>query len=317
MSHAASLLHRAGAVVVAHDRADLAQRCVATLRPDIPPDRIVVVVNVPELTDGAQLRALRSTAVVVSPARPQGYGANLNLGSRALPQGVDYWLLTNDDVEFPDGSLQSLLETLAADAEIGVVGPGFHDRNARATEAPVSDPSIRAFALYSARLLPLGPLWRAFAQPVRPAEEDLVTNGPEWLSGAAMLVRAAAFRHVEGFDEEFFLYYEETDFCARLRAAGWRLAHRPDVVVTHLGGESTRDRYERAFLQSRRLYYRKRVGRGRLMVLEVLLLASFVVGAIYHTVAAVARPRSARRRVELLKTLWHRRLFLLGPRVRP
>lgn len=308
---------RTGVVVVAHGRADLALRCLETLRPNLAADRMVAVVNAPELAAPGDLEALHAIAHVESPVRPQGYAANLNLGVRCLPDGTDYLLLANDDVEFDEGGLGALIEKIDASPTVGAVGPAFRDRRGGVVEPERGEPSPRAYALYSARLLPLGRLW-SLLERVTGADTPAGTataGAPAWLSGAVMLVRAAAFRSIGGFDEDFFLYYEETDFCFRLREAGWRVVYADDVSVVHLGGESTQSRYERAFLQSRRLYFEKRLGRPRFLFLQATLLTVFVVGSAYNLAAAALRPRTARRRMELVTSLWRRRLFLLGRRV--
>src|SRR3989442_810473 len=76
------LVAHMGAVVVAHGRADLALDCIRTL-PALPRERIVVVINAPDLANPYELAELRQTATVVAPDKPQGYGANLNLGARS------------------------------------------------------------------------------------------------------------------------------------------------------------------------------------------------------------------------------------------
>ena len=60
----------------------------------------------------------------------------------------------------------------------------------------------------------------------------------DWVSGASMMIRRAAFDEVGGFDERFFLYWEDADFCRRLRTGGWLTAYVPEAAVVHHGGRS-------------------------------------------------------------------------------
>jgi GT2 family glycosyltransferase len=290
---------------------------VGTLKPELQGDKIVVVVNAPELADPRGLARLGRVAHVISPPKRQGYGANLNLGVRALPSELDFFLLANDDVEFAGGCLGKLLETLDRDDELGLVGPAIQDPRGRPFPPWLRAPTARSLTLYQARLLPLGRLWSLFHQPPGSAPVVVAPGEPDVVIGAAMLVRAAAFHRLGGFDEDFFLYYEETDLCFRLREAGWGLATRSDAHVVHVGNASTEYRYWRAYLQSQRTYLIKRSGGARVLALQVGLLAIFLAGSVYHAVAAVARPGTARRRLELVKQIWNRRIFLLGRRVRP
>jgi len=80
----------------------------------------------------------------------------------------------------------------------------------------------------------------------------------DWVSGACMLVRRDAFDRVGGFDERFFLYWEDADLCRRLRGAGWRVRYQPAARVVHLVGRSSRTNASlaiRAFHRSAYLYY--------------------------------------------------------------
>jgi N-acetylglucosaminyl-diphospho-decaprenol L-rhamnosyltransferase len=61
----------------------------------------------------------------------------------------------------------------------------------------------------------------------------------DWVTGACLLVRSDAFRQIGGFDDRYFLYVEEVDFCWRLHDAGWQVLYEPRARVTHTGGVST------------------------------------------------------------------------------
>jgi N-acetylglucosaminyl-diphospho-decaprenol L-rhamnosyltransferase len=303
-----------GVVVVAHSRADLAAGCIRTLPASLPRDRAIVVINDPAATDRTEVESLRDRATVVSPVERQGFGANLNLGMSMLPADVEYVLLVNDDVEFLDDAVQTLLETLRDDARAGVVGPTLRQVNGKSPPLQPQFPTALRAAL-NMTVLPLGPAWTPLSRragliaPDDPAE--LARNG--WVIGAAMAVRARAFRDVGGFDEDFFLYYEETDFCYRLREAGWRILWRPDAAVLHLHGGSTGSAsLENLFFRSERLYFRKRLGRVRSGLLQAGLMSLFALSCLYNAACAVVHPKSIRRRSALLRERWGIRIFLRG-----
>ena len=287
-----------GAVIVAHARLDLARGCVASLRRSLDADRIVVVVNVRDTPGADELEAR-----VISPPAPQGYGANLNLGVRALPDDVELVVLANDDVVFEDESLPRLVEALERDPQLAVAGPRLV--NADGSEAtsygrfPTAADAIRELAI-----LPR-PLWkRAQRRPAEPARPDFVI-------GAAMLVRRTSFDAVAGFDEDFFLNFEETDLCFRLQRAGWCVAWCPDAVVTHLQGASiSRELNFSTFYSSLALYHAKRLGPLRWPLFELLLAALFMIGVLYSAAGAALRPRSYRRRFEEVRRRWRTRIFL-------
>ena len=61
-----------------------------------------------------------------------------------------------------------------------------------------------------------------------------------WLSGSCLLVRRSAFERIDGFDEGYFMYFEDVDLGYRFGLAGFRNVYQPDAEVTHVGGHSTR-----------------------------------------------------------------------------
>ena len=292
-------LTRCGAVVVAHARLDVARDCVDSLRRWLDADRIVVVVNVPAAVRDEELAG---AARVISPLVPQGYGANLNLGVRALPDDAEYAVLANDDVVFEDESLPRLLEALR-DPTIGIAGPQLRDADGSDATSYGRFPTV-ADAIRDAAILPR-PLWaRAQRRAPAAARSDFVV-------GAAVVVRRRSFEQIGGFDEDFFLNFEETDLCFRLRRAGFRTAWRRDAIVTHLQGSSiSREQNYETFYASLRLYYRKRPGPLRWPLFEVLLATVFATGVAYSAAGAVLRPPSFARRLEEVRRRWRGRIFL-------
>jgi GT2 family glycosyltransferase len=80
--------------------------------------------------------------------------------------------------------------------------------------------------------------------------------GRNWFTAACVLVRAAAFRNVGGFDERFFMYFEDVDLCIRLENAGWRLAGVDGAVARHVGGFTRNSEVDEIYRPSQLLYYR-------------------------------------------------------------
>ena len=119
----------------------------------------------------------------------------------------------------------------------------------------------------------------------------------DWVTGACFLVRADAFRAIGGFDDEYFLYVEEVDFCWRLRAAGWEVLYQPEARVIHTGGVSTSAHPYRAIVTHHRSLWtfvrRTTSGTDRLALpfMAVALVARCVIACSLHA----ARQRRHRR----------------------
>jgi N-acetylglucosaminyl-diphospho-decaprenol L-rhamnosyltransferase len=318
----AELANLFGGVIVAHARVDLAYRCVETILQSLPPQHVVVVVNAPdEVADRSELIALSGQVTVVSPNRPQGYGANLNLGVQSLPAHVKFVVLSNDDIEFSDVWLAQIHGHFIATRSVGAVGFALRDSAGglllSTGEFPTPlDALVRsvAFPAWVKRLLQQvdGRLQKPRRQARRAAASHKAAQTADWVVGAAMVVRREAFLQVGGFDESFFLYFEETDLCDRLWARGWVVLSATDVPAIHLGGQSTAaERYRKTFREARRHYLVKRIGYVRWVLLELLFVPSFLFAGLSLIMSIMTRPASARSRLEAFRHSWQRRVFLM------
>jgi hypothetical protein len=108
----------------------------------------------------------------------------------------------------------------------------------------------------------------------------------EAVVGACMAVRASAIRDAGSLDNDFFFYYEETEWCHRLRAHGWTVLLDPAARVTHLKGASTRGRRRGAqieMLRSRLLFYRKTMHPATALGLTLYRVARLALNTVVHT----------------------------------
>ncbi len=286
------------AVIVTHSDIGRACRCASSL--GLPADRVIVVANIPT-TPPAGLRWQ-----VVSPSAPQGYGANLNLGVTRAPPTTRWLLLLNDDVVFEPGTLDRLLAAAAADPRIGAMTPALHGEDRRPQAVAFRHPTVRSEL---AGVLG-GPdiVRRALrrAHSVHPAGAGVTHE--DWLLGAAMLVRAAAFADVGGFDERYFMYSEDTQFGLDLQRAGWRSAVLHDAWALHVGATSTADaQWREMLLASRRRYVRDNWSRLRYAGLCLLWTAAQAWNLAYVVVRAIADPSRRSERAAHARAQWRNR----------
>jgi GT2 family glycosyltransferase len=223
--------------------------------------------------------------------RNAGYAAAVNTAV-ATCAGRDV-LLLNPDVGLSDPEpVRRLGGLLDAHPEVGVAGPRLVDESGRTQPSARRFQSLAALAGTLPRLGRLGPLRRAHARYEGPSHADRATV-VDWVIGAAMLIRRAAFEDVGGWDEDYFLYIEDTDFCRRCRRAGWEVAYVPEVSLHH--------RYPRASsrpgrtLMSSRARRRHYAGLARLFASEPRLL----VGRGRVADRALAEPHVSRRQALL------------------
>ena len=207
--------------VVSHQQADLVSQLLADIAAHVRmPLKVVLTVNVPEpavrIPSGA-----RFALEVMDNSSAKGFGANHN--AAFLRCHTPFFCILNPDVRLQEDPFPRLVATLQASPDIGLVAPLIRDASGRieATSRRFPTPSIIL------RKALLGP----------PAKADYAIGSglvsPDWVGGMFMLVHSTAFNAVGGFDQRYFMYYEDVDLCARLRLAGYRIVLDPGVQAVH------------------------------------------------------------------------------------
>jgi hypothetical protein len=198
--------------------------CLDALRESTYPHLTVIVVDNGSSDDSvARIRFAHPDILVLESEKNLGFAGGNNIGIRyALAHRADYvWLLNNDTRPAPD-ALSTLVAKLLTDQGIGAVASICYYADAPST--------VEAWA--GARVN----LWLGYGRNSTQPQRD------DWfhaLNGASMLVARAAIEDAGLLDEGFFLYWEDTEFCLRLRKKGWRLAAAADSRVLHKVNAST------------------------------------------------------------------------------
>lgn len=212
-----------------------------------------------------------------------GFGRACNLGARRA--GGDFLLFLNPDAALYAGTLPRALAFMRepANARVGICGVQLLDEGGQVARSCSRLPSVSNLMAHASgldRVFPgLGPFM---------AEWDHAdTREVEQVIGAFFLVRRELFEALQGFDERFFVYYEEVDFSCRARRAGWRSVYLADAQAFHAGHGTTHQ------VKARRLFY---LLRSRLLYVArhfpalgagVAMLATLLVEPIARTVSAV------------------------------
>lgn len=232
---------RVAVVIVTFNSADVISDCLASLPRGfigVPQFRVIVADNASSDRTLELVRAAQVPVEVVQTGRNAGYSAAINAGVSRL--GADEWLLVlNPDVRLGEGCVAALLDA-AVRSGSGLVGPSLWntlpDGSRTRQWSQRRDPALRhAFAEgvlgggLSGRL-GLGEVVTSTAAYDRDTDVD-------WLTGAAVLISPQCRAAVGTWDESFFLYSEETDYCQRVRAAGFAVSYVHDATAWHLGGE--------------------------------------------------------------------------------
>jgi N-acetylglucosaminyl-diphospho-decaprenol L-rhamnosyltransferase len=181
---------------------------------------VIITINVPESRFGSLIRPFPIR--IIENVSPKGFGANHN-AAFAAAKGR-YFAVINPDIRAQNLNLEPMLELFQRDA-VGAVGPavrssrGTYDDSAR--RFPTTLSLLRRASLRQRELdyrLPL--------DAGQPFDVD-------WLAGMFIVFRREAFAAIGGFDERFYLYYEDVDICRRLHLRGWSIVLQPAAVVIH------------------------------------------------------------------------------------
>jgi GT2 family glycosyltransferase len=225
--------------------ADL-ERCLASLTsaPPAASHEIIVVDNAS--TDDSVEVARAAGARIIRAGGNLGFARASNLGIRAS-RGVNL-LLLNSDTVVPANAIDRLIRALERSPDVAVVGPRLVDANGR--------PEL-SFGPMIGPLNELRQKWRARGNLERRTRRS---QYPDWVSGACLIVRRADADAVHLLDERYFMYAEDVDFCAAIRARGRRVLFLPDVEVVHLRGRSAAGApaaTARAYRRSQLAFYEK------------------------------------------------------------
>jgi GT2 family glycosyltransferase len=177
------------------------------------------------------------------------------------------------------GALGVMVGYLDAHPEVGAVGPQLRYPDGSVQPSRRRFPTVATLFLESTllqRWFPRNAVLDRFYVADRP---DDMEQEVDWLVGAALMARREALEEVGGFDEQFFMYSEELDWCRRARAAGWKIVYLPEAVIVHHEGRSSGQVVAARhihFYTSKVLYAGKYHGKTAAEALRIFLLATFV-----------------------------------------
>jgi GT2 family glycosyltransferase len=184
----------------------------------------------------------------------KGLGGGSNAGMRVA--SGDYFLLLNSDAWALNGSLERLVAFAEEHPEAAVIGPRLLNPDGTLQRSVRGFPTLWRLAteyLFLRKLAPRSRALNAFYGDGFPHDEP---HEAEFLMGACLLVRREAADTVGLFDEDFFMFSEETDWCYRFRQAGWKVLFTPDAEFVHVGGASTRQNWGPMFREQVRGHLR-------------------------------------------------------------
>jgi GT2 family glycosyltransferase len=262
-------------VIVNYRSAELTINSLRALEAEVkaePTIRVAVVEN--DSGDAERLesaiRELRFSGwaeLIVSPHNG-GYAYGNNVAVRRALERDDkpaFFLLLNPDTEVRPGAVRALVEFMLAHPEVGITGSCLDNPDGTSFATAFRFPNVLGELTRGMRL---GVVSKVLDRWVVPRKMGQEPEQVDWLPGASMMVRREVFETIGLMDEEYFLYYEETDFCLQAQRAGFTCWYVPASRVMHVAGQSTGvtdrtappKRRPRYLFDSRRRYFLKNHG---------------------------------------------------------
>jgi len=252
-------------VILQYNNPELTKQCVESLqRHCAVSHEIILVDNNSVNQDARKLGETLAGIRFVQNLANEGFGKGNNKGA-SIARG-DILLFLNNDTIAEEDFCTPIYRIFEEDSQIGIVGPKVLNRDHSLQLSAGSLPSLvtelKDKVLYrsyeAGQTLALRYAQTKFSR----------TQRVEWVTGAALFVRRELFEKLNGFDEDFFMFFEDKDLCLRGRLLGAQVVYSVETSVIHLRGASINNTTERIYRESQLKYYRKHRGRLELMIVK-------------------------------------------------
>jgi GT2 family glycosyltransferase len=255
----------------------------------LPDSRVALIDNgsgddsVPALEKGLDAGALRDRVDLLVSPENRGFAGGVNLALIPALRGPSpprfVYLLNSDALPAP-GSVATLVRFLEANPSAGIAGSYIHGPDGETHDTAFRFPGV---ASQFEESLGIGVVSRLLDRYLVSKPVPRVATRVDRLAGASMLIRREVFDAIGAYDENFFFYYEETDFCRRAAGAGFATWYVPESRVEHIGAASSgwkdlakpRAPY---WWEGRRWYFYKNHGLLYLWAVNLAWLAGFALG---------------------------------------
>jgi hypothetical protein len=215
-------------IIVSYNSKENLEKCVQSLY-----DKLnnsfnweIVVVNNDKKEDLTRIKEKFSLIKLVNSSKNLGFGTGGNLGAKKARGDLLFFL--NPDAEIISGSIEDIFKKFKLDKNLGIVGAGIFDKKGKKQKWSAGR-EISFFNLIRNNL--------GFSKSQKIWNSSKETEC-DWVSGTALFIKRAVFEKLGGFDEDFFMYFEDMDLGKRARILGKKVVFYPDFKIFHKGGES-------------------------------------------------------------------------------
>jgi N-acetylglucosaminyl-diphospho-decaprenol L-rhamnosyltransferase len=281
--------------IVSYKSAKLTIDCLRSIQADRGVEglniHVVVVDNAsgdaPEIESAVIDNQWQDWVTVLTAPKNGGFAYGNNYAFQyAFAHGkVDYFHLLNPDTQIRPGAISTLVDFMKLSPTVGIAGSSFDNQDGTLWPIAFRFPSFFSEFESGVNLGLLSKILRPWVVAVFMEQKS---QEIDWIAGASMMLRKSIVEQLHGFDEGYFLYYEETDLCLRAKQAGFSTWYVPNSRVMHIAGQSTKvtvrdDKPKRLpdyWFESRRRYFIKNYGIFCTFLIDFSALFGNVIGKI-------------------------------------
>lgn len=257
---------RGDIIIVSFNSGECLARSLASIAAHAPDARAIVIDNAS--VDGSTRHPALQAPQVELHVNPKNAGFARGVNQGLALASSDLVLVLNPDCFLMPGAVETLASELAAHPDCAIAGPRILNDDGSVQGSARGDPTLITGLFGRSTLFTrLFPGSRLAQHNVRTSARHSVGGesfAVDWVSGACFMARRSTLTAVGGFDERYFLYWEDADLCRRLRTLGHTIRYVPVATVVHSGGVSSRGVHAlatRAFHESAYIYYSTHVAR--------------------------------------------------------
>lgn len=243
-------------IILNYRSSEYLKKCVASIFDEIKGINfeIIVVNNSKDALD--QMPDIK----LIETKENLGFGRGHNLGVKST-EGEILWIL-NADTEIIQGKIKKVIDEMREKGKTGIMGTRLLDESGKIQKWSVGvEPTIWDLIRNNLGFPASRKIW-----------ESSQKSEADWVSGTSFFIRKDVFLKLGGFDENFFMYFEDMDLCKRARVAGYKVIYFPEFAVKHFGGKSFKNKklQKKYYYQSQDYYFQKHFGKLQGFLVKLL-----------------------------------------------
>lgn len=286
-------------IIISYNCQEEIARCLSSIAS--LQNEIIVVDNNSKDKTTCDIRENYPRVILIENKENLGFARGVNLGIKKA--SGEYLVLLNPDTEILNDGIKKLVEFAATNKNIAAVGPRLLNTDGSFQPSAYSFPTTLWASLHLLQISKLfskekvGKFFPYFSRPDKIQEVD-------WVTGACICIKKEALKKVGLFDENYFLYFEEIDWCKRAKENGWKIYYYPPAVITHHLERSSSQEKELSLLsryESMFYYFRKHYGEREEKIVRRMAQVIFYIKSKYYHL-----------KKDKEKSTWYRKLVALS-----